>query len=540
MNRKLTKSMVVMMAALLVLTACSDKPKDAPAATSDGKPAAAPNVKETGFPLVNTQVTLKMMGPKAALHGPWEQMDLFTEMEKKTNMKFIFDTPSVESYQAKKNLAFASGEVPDVFFGGPLTPNDEVVYGQQGILIPLEGLIDKYAPTIAKILKDNPDIRSSITLPDGHIYSLPRINNVTRDLAGGKLWINQTWLDKLGLQLPKSTDDLYTVLKAFKEKDPNGNGKADEIPFTSMKLNDIRPALLAAFGQLTTGGSFVSVVDGKLNMYPIHPGYKEMVTYLNKLHKEGLLDNESFAQSSQQLTAKGNSGNLGVFDSGGGAFTVVGTDKNDQYTLIPPLLSPSNSTLIFPKKSNLVRGLFSITNKNQVPEATMRWIDYLYTDEGSVLAVFGKENEGWKWLDVGKTTWERVTPQGMQPEEYRGGKVTPDAGVAIATIRLQDFLAKRANSGQIGQVDVEVDNKIIKHWKESFPLVYFKEAEQTRVNILEADMKPYIEQMEAKFITGTESLDNWGKYVDTLKKMGADEYLKLHQDAYDTWKKGNK
>jgi putative aldouronate transport system substrate-binding protein len=265
-----------------------------------------------------------------------------------------------------------------------------------------------------------------------------------------------------------------------------------------------------------------------------------MVAYLNKLHKEGLLDNESFAQSSQQLTAKGNSGNLGVFDSGGGAFTIVGTDKNDHYTLIPPLLSPSNSTLIFPKKSNLIRGLFSITNKNKAPEATMRWIDYLYTDEGSVLAVFGKENEGWKWLDAGKTSWERVTPQGMQPEEYRGGKVTPDAGVSVPTIRLQDFLAKRANSGQIGQVDVEVDNKIIKHWKESFPLVYFKEAEQTRVNILEADMKPYIEQMEAKFITGSESLDNWSKYIDTLKKMGADEYLKLHQDAYDTWKKGNK
>jgi putative aldouronate transport system substrate-binding protein len=522
------------------LTACSDKPKDAPAATNDGKPAAAANVKETGFPLVNTPVTLKMMGPKAALHGPWEQMDLFTEMEKKTNMKFTFDTPSVESYQAKKNLAFASGEVPDVFFGGPMTSNDDVVYGQQGILIPLEGLIDKYAPTIKKILNDNPEIRSSITLPDGHIYSLPRINNVTRDLAGGKLWINKTWLDKLGLQLPKTTDDLYTILKAFKEKDPNGNGKADEIPLTSMKLNDIRPALLAAFGQLTTGGGFVSVVDGKLSMYPLHPGYKDMVAYLNKLHKEGLLDNESFAQSSQQLTAKGNSGNLGVFDSGGGAFTIVGTDKNDHYTLIPPLLSPSNSTLIFPKKSNLIRGLFSITNKNKAPEATMRWIDYLYTDEGSVLAVFGKENEGWKWLDAGKTSWERVTPQGMQPEEYRGGKVTPDAGVAVPTIRLQDFLAKRANSGQIGQVDVEVDNKIIKHWKESFPLVYFKEAEQTRVNILEADMKPYIEQMEAKFITGSESLDNWSKYTDTLKKMGADEYLKLHQDAYDTWKKGNK
>lgn len=541
MMKKSGKIVGITAALALLAAGCSgqESGEAQPGKKNPTKEQAAPeNFKATGFPIVTAPVTLKMMGPKSAIHGPWDKMDLFTEMEKLTGMKLTFDTPAVESYLTKKNLAFASGEVPDIFFSGPLTANDEVVYGQeQGVLIPLEGLIDKYAPNLKQILKDNPEVRSSITLPDGHIYSLPRINNVTRDLATSKLWINKKWLEKLNLQMPKSTDDLYHILKAFKENDPNGNGKADEIAFTSIKISDIRPFLLGAFGELASGTSYISVIDGKLRFYPAQPGYKEMLVYLNKLHKEGLLDNETYAQSNQQLTAKGNAGLLGVLQSGGGAFTVVGTDKNDDYTLIPPLTSPVNSTLMYPKSSNVTRGLFSITNKNKYPEATIRWIDYFYSDEGSVLSVFGKENEGWKWLDAGKTQWERLTPNGMQPEEYRGGKVTPDAGVPVPTIRKQEFLAKRANSGQIGQVDTEVDNKIVKYWRTSYPLVYFDETKQSRINTLEADLKPYIEQMEAKFITGAEPLANWDSYVSTLKKMGIDEYMKIHQDAYNAIKK---
>ncbi|WP_135557106.1 extracellular solute-binding protein [Paenibacillus cymbidii] len=518
----------------------SDGAKDTGKET--GKEQQAPaNLNTSGYPIVKEPLTLKMMGPKAPIHGPWEQMDLFTEMEKRTGIKFTFDTPASESYQTKKNLAFASGEVPDVFFSGPLTANDEVVYGQQQhILIPLEGLIDKYAPNLRQILQQYPEVRSAVTLPDGHIYSLPRINNVTRDLAPTKLWINKKWLDKLGLQPPKTTDELYEALKAFKTKDPNGNGKADEIPLTSIKIGDLRPMFLAAFGELNGGSGYISLIGTKLNFYPTQPGYKEMLVYLNKLYKEGLLDNETFAQSSQQLNAKGNSGVLGVVSASGGAFTAVGTDRNDDYTMIAPLTSPANQTAMYPQMSSVTRGLFSITGKNKAPEATMRWIDYFYSDEGSVLAVFGKENEGWKWLDAGKTQWERLTPNGMQPEEYRGGKVTPDAGTAVPTIRKQDFLAKRANTGQIGQVDKEVDDKIVKVWKPVYPLVYFNEAQQNRISALEADMKPYIEQMEGKFITGSEPLDNWGKYVETLKKMGVDEYMKIHQDAYDVWSKTKK
>ena len=76
-----------------------------------------------------------------------------------------------------------------------------------------------------------------ITAPDGHIYSFPWIE----ELGAGKEsihsvndfpWINVEWLNKLGLKMPTTTEELKQVLIAFKTKDPNGNGKADEIPMS--------------------------------------------------------------------------------------------------------------------------------------------------------------------------------------------------------------------------------------------------------------------------------------------------------------------
>ncbi len=71
-----------------------------------------------------------------------------------------------------------------------------------------------------------------ITAPDGNIYALPQVNECYHCMYQQRMWIYKPWLDKLGLKMPTTTDEFYEVLKAFKTKDPNGNGKADEIPLS--------------------------------------------------------------------------------------------------------------------------------------------------------------------------------------------------------------------------------------------------------------------------------------------------------------------
>ena len=139
-------------------------------------------------------------------------------MQELTNINLDIMAIPDDGYNERKNLTFASGQLPDFFFGGRLTPSDEVTYGAQGFLIPLEDLIAQYAPNLQQILDENPDIRRSITAPDGHIYALPKVT------AGfgvyPKLWINQPWLDAVGMAMPTSTEELHDVLSRVSRQRP--------------------------------------------------------------------------------------------------------------------------------------------------------------------------------------------------------------------------------------------------------------------------------------------------------------------------------
>ena len=123
---------------------------------------------------------------------------------------------------------------------------------KDGRIIRLNELIDSYAPNLKRIIESDPDVKKQIALDDGTIYMFPLLKLDALKLnATSVLIMRQDWLDKLNLKVPTNIDEWYTVLKAFKEQDPNGNGKPDELPFTGnwgpgnlTKLHDFA----AAFG----------------------------------------------------------------------------------------------------------------------------------------------------------------------------------------------------------------------------------------------------------------------------------------------------
>ena len=178
-------------------------------------------------------------------------------------------------------------------------------YGTEGVLIPLEDLIDKYAPNIKKILDENPQVRRMATAPDGHIYSIPWFEDQAHFQYRNTFLLNKTWLDKLGLEVPTTPDELIAVLKAFKEQDPNGNGEADEIPSTFRHNTTTNGyyELFGAFGLADALTGF-SVEDKKVVFEPAIPEYKMAIAFLNRLYEEGLLDQESFTQDAKQMLSR--------------------------------------------------------------------------------------------------------------------------------------------------------------------------------------------------------------------------------------------
>ena len=492
-------------------------------------------VNPAGFPIVNQKINLSLFSKRNPIQGDWEKMPFWQIMEEKTNIHWTFDLVAPNALQERKNLLIASGDYPDIFYGADITINEELNYGTQGIFIRLENLIGQYGPNINKFFTDQPIYRSLSNASNGYLYTLPRLEDATRNTAASKLWINNVWLKNLGLNMPKTLDEYYNVLVAFRDKDPNQNGRRDEIPFAfvNSSLNQLRAAFLASYGVM-----FVSIsrpfdvnANGKIFYIFTSDIYRDFLTYMNKLYAEKLLDNECFIHTDQQYVSKGNQTLLGSFPAAA-SYIVDSMDHYTWYSAVPPMTSARNSKQMWPATYPAQLGTFAITNKNKYPEATIRWVDYLYSPEGGSLLSQGPEGLGWFYIDNQRKMWDKTpVPTGFNStEEYRGS-LTPDHVNGPGLIN-RDFILG-LNAAHVVNLEDQIAVAYLPYMKDSFPIIKLTEEEQREVGVLNTDIEKYVQQMEARFITGDASLSTWNNYIRDLTNMRVDRLTEIYQAAYN-------
>lgn len=510
----------------LTLSACSS---DTPSKEKEGKTQAGDvkSVSSDGFPIVKEPLKLKMFTRIAPSNGPFKDMPVFQDFEKMSNIQVEFIEAPTDGFPEKKNLLFASNELPDAMYRSGLTQLEAIKFGAGGQLIPLEKLIDSYAPNLKKLMETYPEIRSAITTPEGHIYAIPGIVTVN-SARTDKRWMNQAWLKKLNLKEPETTDELYEVLKAFREKDPNGNGKQDELPMTARndKLSVVTQ-MAGSFGLDLQFGYNINLDNDKVNIWMGSDRNKELLMYLNKLYSEKLLDQELFTQKEAQYLAKQGSGNTGFFfDQTNNP--MLETKVANQYTGIAPVKGPHGDRM----QSNAAPvprdfGAFAITPVNKYPEATMRWIDYFYSDEGSTLLRFGRKGENYELREGIPYYTDAFLATGNQ------SKITPYAGGGAPHL-ISEKVASYINPLQVQEAQKKLDPFMP---KVKFAPPMFDEQTAQKINMLRNDIDKYYEEQSTKFIVGALSFDKWGDFQATLKKMKIDELQQLYQATYDNLNK---
>lgn len=486
------------------------------------------NFNASSFPIVNEPITLEMMGKSSPIQPEWGQMGFFQEMEAKTNIKFQFRTASADDYTQKKQLAFAGMDLPDVFYGAELTLAEEADYGSQGLLVPLEDLIDQYAPNLKALMEKDPTLRASITTPDGHIYALPAIDQ-NRTSKTPIMWMNQPWIDQLGKKAPTTMEEFYELLKAFKEQDPGKVGEV--IPITANSPDDLRIGLLPNFGIVQENGLYEE--DGTVKYAWVQDEYKAYLKFMNRLYSEQLLDNQMYSHTWEQFIAKGSQ--VGILTT----WPIVQLGFSDinealKYPVLPPMISETNKEKLVQGMHEIKRGRAAITKDNKYPEATMRWLDYAaYSDEGTILSRLGIEGKSYEWNDQGQ--WVLLSADGLSTTETNA-KHAPGVGTNVPMNLTADFFEKEGGNPVILEIYNWVEEELAPYAKTPLPLVYYTEDEQEVVRAHEPDIKAYFEQMEAKFITGAESIDaKWDEFVNTLKKLGIGDIVEANQSAYDRW-----
>ncbi|WP_235440169.1 extracellular solute-binding protein [Paenibacillus sp. DMB20] len=367
----------VLTAFSLLLAGCSGG--TGKAETDKEKEGAAQTVQLTEpgtYPLVKEKTTLKVMVRGNPLVENFATNEFTKWYEEKTNVHIEWEVVPEQSMQEKLNLVLASEDYPDVIMGLNISPTQQMIYGTQGAFIPLNDLIEKQGVQTKKLFEENPEIKSTITALDGNIYALPEVNDCYHCSMSQKMWIYEPWLKKLNLDMPTTTDELYSVLKAFKEKDPNGNGKQDEIPLSITQKSwrsSLDAFLMNSFIYNPVYGSsykHMYVKDGKVDVAYNKPEWKEGLRYLNKLYKEGLISPESFTQDENQLIQIGENPDTVILgaSTGGhqGVFTQLLGESGRwaEYKAVPPLKGPEGAQYAANDTTALTPGSFVITKKS--------------------------------------------------------------------------------------------------------------------------------------------------------------------------------
>ena len=334
-------------------------------------------------------------------------------VKEKFNITIKWQTTTFDAGPAKekRQISLASGDYADLYMLIPwveqFTPTELLKLGNQGVVVPLNDLIDQYAPNIKKALDAEPEWKAMATAPDGKIYGMPQWVDCYHCSYQGKLWMNTTWLEKLGLEQPKTTEDMRRVLRAFKTQDPNGNGKADEIPLSASVRTPPIPYFMNAFvynpqGASGYNNSSLVLKDGKVDLQANKEGWREGLAYLNSLYEEGLIDKGAFTQNPDALTQQGDGGKVPMLGSTtvlhlGEAMSIGLPDGRDkQYDAVPPLTGPkgvNHAGYNFPSAPGAT---FVLTNKATPKEQiqAIKLLDYIFTDEGQINGVLRHRGQG--------------------------------------------------------------------------------------------------------------------------------------------------
>lgn len=313
----------------------------------------------------------------------------------------------------KSSLIAASGEYPDLI--SAKTSISKFV--DAGAVLDLTDLIEEHAPNIKKIFEGQMN-RLKYSESDQAIYVIPSYDGIGQIHfeAGGGMQLQNRVVKELGYPDIRTVKDFENAIKAYLDKyptDENGNpniGLSLIAEDWRMYIGVTNPAFLSTGGS-DDGEYFVDMDTNEVTYHFRRPAEKEYFRWLNHMNAEGLLDKESFVQKYDQYKAKIATGRvLGLidqkwsFDDGQKALKAAG--KHDQaYGHYPVTLTEEyKHTAFWPTGFTGGSGV-AISVDNPDPVRTIKFLDFLASDEGQVLIHWGVENKHYN-IENGK----RVIP----------------------------------------------------------------------------------------------------------------------------------
>lgn len=522
-----------------------------PAATQaqDSEVTVAPGGE---FPIVDKKITLTVLVMPNAEITDYNNNEFTKWIEEKTNIDLEVTVAPQDQTEAdqKLNAIFASGDLPDLIIGWwNMSLDRQLALAEQGLIVPINDYIDEYGVETKRIFNEMPSAKNAVSQVDGKIYSVPDVNECYHCTHAQKMWVYQPWLDTLGLEVPETTDEFEQMLVAFKTKDPNGNGKADEIPLSGNVSwhGSLAEYLMNPFVyyQTVSSPSGFYIENDVIKAPFVEDGWKEGLKYLNKLYAQGLIDPQAFTNTDEQMKALGENPDiviLGAMPSGHeGIFVEVNGQSGRwlEYVPIPPLEGPTGIRQN-PTTTNVTgTGRFLITKANKYPEASFRLADLFLSWEGTTRSYYGVPGVDWEYVKEG----ENLTSIGGGTAKYKELVFhnTPHAqswGQSLPQYRPASYRESQADTQ-----DQPYEGMLFRWSKENYapydvdktipPLVITPDL-ATQMGDLSTTITNLVNESFAAFVNGQKDIDKeWDAYIKSLDDAGLNDLIKMYQDAYD-------
>lgn len=548
MKKKTT--LISMMALVVLMTACSSN--NVGTSKDSGGQAASPNVKVDPFKMPNPieVTTFKSLSPGAKLPAgdTVESNQYMKYISQKTNINFkILWYAASQDYEQKMKLAIASNDLPDV-----MLVNEQIFLSlaEAGQIEDLSKVYEKYASPLAKELyasTNNKAIEKATY--KGKLMGIPNIS-VQAD-AASMAWVRKDWMDKLGLQPPKSIDDVAAIAKAFVEKDPDGSGKADTIGIAGFEKaltvsgkaqrGDFK-GIFQAFGAYPS--NWIKDSSGKVVYASILPETKQALGKLRDMYAAGAIDKEfALRKDPNENIVSGKAGMFfGPWWSGGLAADAMKLNPKADFVpyLIPDTKGTVN-TMMVPVSTQFIVVKKGMKN----PEAAMIYANTFINaqrkvDPDALNLDFSVSAEYWP---IGNSTYDYADAVERKSDTLKkamGGQIKPEE----LNPEMKELLAKATRDKANPKAD-------LKDWSGYFGYTVPADLLKMNMNKVYSEFTANTKTMERKWVNlqklenetffgivmGEKPLDSFDKFVTDWKAQGGDEITKEVTDEISKSKK---
>lgn len=434
-----------------------------------------------------------------------------------------------------------------LFDGASGFPSAELIgeYGAKGYILPLDNYIheDSHLQEVFQWF-DSYDLRKTMTSADGGLYYMPALDTSAVSRNGQTLWLNAAWLKALKLSMPQTTEELRSVLRAFREGDPNGNGIADEVPLAgSAEEPAILPFnfLINSFVYNDWRNSYMAVAESKLFFAPTTEEWRQAMLYCRSLYQEDLLP-LSFSFSREQLAGLANDPRDLV-----GGFTAAAINDvlfqsspevTSRFIQVPPLTGPQGLRSSF-IATPLPRPGGVITGSCQNPEGAFALLDAMLSEEASLIGRYGEQGSGWEWAKAGS-----VSPNGdpaiIEVENFMRNKLQNktllEAGPFVMRSKYVDGVAWRGFQADHEYINARAAAAYLPYEPaEYIPILLFDGEDADELAKLRTEIDAYTQEMLQAFITGEKDPSDealWALYTEDYRALGLDRVLRGAEQSY--------